>query len=177
MDKSLAGLDWFRRKHEERQGRTLVVGSKIYDEKYDRRKLYAQAFGVDMLPGDGVDLVHDLESPLPAVCGQFDHVDCVSVLEHVRRPWKMAESLEQCLKDGGTILVCVPFVWRLHSYPSDYWRMTAEALSVLFPKIEWQSRKYLVDGRCRNRVPGQAWKGGPWLARAELVAFGVKASH
>lgn len=168
------GLEKFRRKFPEKEGRTLVVGSKRYDDKPDRRQLYPEAIGVDLLPGDGVDLVHDLEKPLPAAFGLFDHIDCVSVLEHVRRPWKMAESLERCLTDGGTILVCVPFAWRVHAYPSDYWRMTAEALPVLFPSVLWLERKYLVDGRRRKVVPGMTNGSGAWLARAELVAFGVK---
>lgn len=168
------GFEKFRRKYPEREGRTLVVGSKRYDDKPDRRQLYAEAFGVDLLPGEGVDLVHDLEDPLPDKCGLFDHIDCVSVLEHVRRPWKMAETLEQCLVDFGTIVICVPFVWRVHAYPSDYWRMTTEALPVLFPSVQWLERKYLVDGRCRKIVPGRLSINGAWIARAELVAFGVK---
>lgn len=173
MDRSLSALEQFSHKHPPKPGRTLVVGSKRYDDKPDRRALYDNAYGVDLLGGDGVDLVHDLENPLPASVGTFDHVDCVSVLEHVRRPWKMAESLEQCLNDGGTLLVCVPFVWRVHAYPSDYWRMTTEALPVLFPSVRWLDRRYLVDGRRRKLVPGREGMGGPWLARAEVVAAGV----
>lgn len=174
MDSSLSVLDKFLRKNRPNEGRTLVVGSKQYDDKPDRRQLYADALGVDLESGPGVDVVHDLEYPLSAAYGQFDHIDCVSVLEHVQRPWKMAENLERCLKDEGTILVCVPFVWRVHAYPSDYWRMTAEALTVLFPSVQWQQRKYLTDGRLRKLTPTREGAGGPWLARSELLAFGVR---
>lgn len=52
-----------------REGRTLVVGSKCYGEKQDRRKLYADAIGIDLFDGDGVDQVHDLEQPLPKSLG------------------------------------------------------------------------------------------------------------
>lgn len=171
-----AGLAKFMAKWAPRDGRALVVGSKVYGNKLDRRTLYPGAVGVDMIEGDGVDVVHDLEEPLPAALGQFDHIDCVSVLEHVRRPWRMAENLEAALVDGGTLLVCVPFCWRLHAYPSDYWRMTAEALEVLFPSIEWQARKYLVNGKARKMVPGKLDVNGQWMARAELVGMGVKCS-
>lgn len=174
MDHSLSPLEKFLRRQPVKEGRTLVVGSKQYDEKPDRRKLYPDAFGVDLQAGEGVDLVHDLEKPLPAEVGEFDHIDCVSVLEHVKRPWKMAGSLEQCLKTDGTILVCVPFVWRVHAYPSDYWRMTAEALPILFPRVDWLKRKYLANGRFRKLVPALSGSDGPFLARAELVGFGVK---
>lgn len=174
MDPQVTLLEKFTRRMPIGLGRTLVVGSKLYDEKEDRRNLYENAFGVDLLAGDGVDLVHDLEHPLPESVGQFDHIDCVSVLEHVQRPWKMAESLEQCLKENGSILVCVPFVWRVHAYPSDYWRMTPEALSILFPNIEWLRRKYIADGKFRKLVPRVEHNGTPYLARAEVVGFGVK---
>lgn len=174
MDHSIDLLEKFLWKQRIDPERTLVVGSKRYDDKPDRRAIYRNSLGVDMLPGDGVDVVHDLEQPLPSAYGTFDHIDCVSVLEHVRRPWKMAESLEQCLTEGGTLLVCVPFVWRVHAYPSDYWRMTAEALPVLFPNVEWRQRKYLTEARLRKLTPTREGGNGPWLARSELIAFGVK---
>jgi hypothetical protein len=170
------GLRRFVEKNPPVEGRTLVVGSKIYGNKLDRRDLYADAIGLDLFEGDGVDVVHDLEQPLPAALGQFEHVDCVSVLEHVRRPWLLAQNIEGALVEGGSLLVCVPFCWRIHAYPSDYWRMTAEALEVLFPSIRWQSRKYLVKGRQRKLVPGKLDSGGQWMARAELAAMGVKCS-
>jgi SAM-dependent methyltransferase len=163
-------------KHPPRDGRTLVVGSKVYGNKLDRRRLYADAIGLDLFEGEGVDVVHDLEQPLPAALGHFDHVDCVSVLEHVRRPWLLAQNIEAALVEGGTLLVCVPFCWRVHAYPSDYWRMTAEALEVLFPNVEWISRKYLVNGRQRKVVPGKLDTGGQWMARAEMVGAGMKCS-
>jgi len=173
MDGSAKSLARFQAKWRPVPGRALVVGSKQYDDKPDRRALYEDGFGVDIEDGPGVDWVHDMEQPLPAELGKFAHVDCVSVLEHVQRPWKMAESIEACLMEGGSILISVPFVWRLHAYPSDYWRMTAEALPILFPSVEWRTRKYLVNGRFRKLVPGMQ-NHGAWLARAELIAYGVK---
>jgi SAM-dependent methyltransferase len=175
-DVALNTLRRFMRKHPSRNGRTLVVGSKCYGDKPDRRAHYKKAFGVDLFEGEGVDLVHDMEKPLPDSLGQFDHVDCVSVLEHVRRPWKMAENIERALVHNGTILVSVPFSWRLHGYPSDLWRMSAEALTVLFPSIQWRERKYLVGDRLRNLVPGKTDTQGKWIARSELVAAGVKCA-
>lgn len=170
------GLRHMMRKWPIRSGRTLVVGAKVYGKKPDRRKIYGDAVGLDLFDGKGVDMVHDLEHPLPAEMGNFDHIDCVSVLEHVQRPWLMAQNIERALVEGGTLLVCVPFVWRVHAYPSDYWRMTAEALPVLFPSIEWHARGYLVEGKFRKLVPGKTDRNGKWMARAELAAMGVKCS-
>lgn len=172
----LTGFEQFTARHEPKPGRTLVVGSKVYDDKPDRRALYDSGFGIDLFEGAGVDLVHDLEAPLPASLRKFDHVDCCSVLEHVQRPWKMAENIEAALVDGGTILISVPFVWREHGYPNDYWRMTQSALDILFPTVRWIERRYIVGDEIKKRVPGQNDGHLRWMARAEVAAFGVKCA-
>lgn len=158
-----------------RPGRTLVVGSKTYGDKLDRRSLYEKAYGVDLLDGDGVDLVHDLELPLPVPVGKFDHVDCCSVLEHVRRPWLMSANIEAVMAPDATILVAVPFVWRIHNYPGDFWRMSHEGLQVLFPSITWLDQHYLVDKGLVSKAPAiNDPDGRVWHQRCETVAFGVK---
>lgn len=151
----------------------LVVGSKCYDEKVDRRMLYDSALGVDMSPGPGVDLVHDLEQPLPPEAGMFRHLDCVSVLEHVRNPFKFCESVVDSLLPGATVLVIVPWHWRIHGYPLDYWRFTPEAIKVLFPDVTWHFQKYLIEGKLRKLVPKITVDGVRYLARSELVMVGV----
>lgn len=167
----------FLQAHRPKEGRALVVGSKIYGQCIDRRTLYREALGLDMLDGEGVDLVHDLEHPLAGDIGQFAHVDCCSVLEHVRRPWLMGANIEAALEAGGTLLVVVPFIWRRHAYPSDYWRFTPEALDVLFPSIQWQSKQLYANGepvKISPRFNDDA--GQRWLARTEVAAFGTKCA-
>jgi len=158
-----------------RPGRTLIVGSAVYREKEDRRKRYPGAVGVDMLEGQGVDLVVDLEEPLPDDLGTFAHVECMSVLEHSRRPWLLAANLERMMDPGATIFVSVPFIWRFHGYPSDFWRLTPEALPVIFPNVEWIERRLasdaLLDGYRVNALKRDAH---PFLARTETCGFGVR---
>lgn len=160
------------------QGRTLVVGSRIYGAKADRRRLYADAIGVDMLAGPGVDVVQDLEDTAAAVTalGRFNHIECLSVLEHSRRPWLLAKTLEKLLVRGGTLHLQVPFVWRLHDYPGDFWRFTAEALPVLFPSTEWRAIRYASDRlRPDAYLPAQDGDGGqPYFPRCEVCGFGVR---
>ncbi len=173
-DATAVGLQKFLNKWIRTPNHALVVGSKCYKDKIDRRTLYPRAFGVDLFEGDGVDLVHDLETPLPETVGPFDHVDCCSVLEHVRRPWLLAANVEAVLDEGGTILVSVPFVWRVHSYPSDIWRMTPEALTVLFPSIQWVRCRFFSNGKFVDKAPTRFENGERWLARTEIVAAGKK---
>lgn len=158
-------------------GRTLIVGSRVYGDKPDRRKLYANAVGVDMQEGEGVDDVVDMEEcrATSTRIGMFDHVECMSVLEHSKRPWLLAETIDQCMWLDSTIYVTVPFCWRHHSYPGDYWRVSVEALEVLFPSIEWIERRYvsetIVDG---TKLPAVKVGRHPYIARTETCGFGVK---
>jgi hypothetical protein len=127
-------------------GPTLIVGSKINKTREDRRLLYpdGSAIGVDMQAGPGVDVVLDLEEPLHAF-GPFAHVECISVLEHSRRPWILAENLQHLMRPGSTIHVGVPFIWREHAYPSDYFRFTTHGVRLLFPRIRWAALTYGND--------------------------------
>lgn len=159
-----------------REGLTLIVGSRVYNDKPDRRNRYAEAIGVDMLDGDGVDRVIDMEQStahlqLPLV----EHVECCSVLEHSRAPWAIARNIEAVLKPGGTLFVTVPWVFRTHGYPSDYWRISAEAIPLLFSGVEWQTIRYvsqsIIDG---SKLPVVKHGGYPYIARTETCAFGVR---
>jgi hypothetical protein len=159
------------------QGRTLVVGSRVYGECPDRRLLYPDAVGLDMLAGDGVDIVHDLEQPLPAHFGMFDHIDCCSVLEHVAHPWLLAKNIEDAMVEGGTLLVIAPFIWRQHGYPNDFWRYTPESLYVLFPHIRWLENRLYCNGEFVKKAPAfNDDDGTRWMARTEVAAMGVKCS-
>jgi len=150
-------------------GTALVVGSKQYKGKSDRRALYKRAVGLDLEAGEGVDIVHDLETPHE---GSFGHIDCCSVLEHVKRPWLLCANIEALMAPRATILVCVPFVWRVHAYPSDYWRMTPEALPILFPNIEWL-RLGFTDGKEWIKKPLALREDGVYLQKTEVIGFGT----
>lgn len=157
-----------------KEGRTLIVGSQVYGDKEDRRRRYADAVGVDMQDGPGVDLVLDLEH-LHDI-GTFDHVECMSVMEHTKRPWRMAHTLERLMNPGATIFCTVPFVHRVHGYPSDYWRFTPESLKLLFPSISWDV--LLIGGERmygeQEKVSAVKKDNHPYLARCETMGFGRK---
>lgn len=160
------------------RGKTLVCGSKIHEgtDKPDRRNLYpGDVLGIDMQFGDGVDIIHDLETPLEFKV-KFNHVDCVSTLEHVRRPWLFAQNVEDAMVEGGTILVMTPWVWREHAYPNDYFRYTSQGIRSLFTSIEWLREAFIVEEKLVKRVPRLITRGKRWLARSELAMFGRKCS-
>jgi hypothetical protein len=173
VPRSTQHLD-FLRAHEQGGDPALVVGSRIIDDKIDRRALYPTAVGVDMIAGDGVDIVHDMEQPLQ-ISDSVCHVDCVSVLEHVSRPWLLAANVERVMRESATIFVSVPWVWRIHGHPDDYWRYTPSALRTIFPNINWIDFAYTTDTGTVKKVPTiRDSDGAVYFARSELMAWGEK---
>ena len=158
-------------------GRTLIAGSNLYDTgKEDRRKKFKHAVGVDQIMGPGVDVVADLESNEYKRLGMFNHVECLSVLEHSKKPWVLAKNLESMLPIGGTLYLSVPFVWRVHNYPGDYWRFTLEGVRELFTRIQWRKISYahtsLDEKGILPKFTDDA--GHPYLGRTEVIGFGAK---
>ncbi len=156
-------------------GRALVCGSRIYLSNADRRTLYADCVGMDMIEGPGVDRVGDLADPKLIRAGEFSHIDCVSVLEHCSNPWAVAQNLLRGLQEGGTLLVSAPWMWRYHGYPHDYYRYTPDGIRALFPGITWSFMKLLSngewhEGRRAPRIKAEI----PLFHRCEVVGWGIK---
>jgi SAM-dependent methyltransferase len=152
----------------------LVVGSKVYKGTTDRRGFYKNAIGLDMIEGEGVDVVSTVEDFNPGEL--FSHIDCHSVLEHTPRPWETAKKLEEILQPGGSIYISVPFVWRVHGFPSDYWRFTTEAVKTIFPRICWHDLSLMSYGKTvtdRHPVQKNEGRNHRYLRQAEVIGFGV----
>ena len=125
-------------------GPFLEVGSRDYGETQDLRPLFPGEtyIGIDLSEGKGVDTTLDLTQSFDAIDEQlgqqrFGTIFSFSVMEHCDNPFLMAENMERLLKPGGRIVLSVPFAWKFHGYPSDYWRFTREGVKKLFPRIDW----------------------------------------
>ena len=170
-EKDLIALKTFFDSHDV-NGRALIIGSKQYPNSTSRRSWYEDAVGLDMMEGDEVDIIHDMENRLSKKHGLFDHIDCCSVLEHVARPWKFGSQVKKIMTRKATILISVPFVWRVHGYPSDYWRMTPAALPIIFPFITWDAISYAAHGKLYKKAPSANIEKRRHLERCEVYAFG-----
>ena len=122
------------------RGRILEVGSKNYGNTEPFRGLFpGQTYvGVDLAPGDGVDVVADLASGTGGLPhASFDLIIMCSVLEHCPKPWKLAENIQTLLAPGGALYSCHPWVWRYHKYPDDYFRFSPPAIKSLFDSLQY----------------------------------------
>ena len=151
-------LDFILKHKAEFAGPFLEIGSKDYGSTEDLRSLFPEDeyVGVDLSSGKGVDVVLDFTRPFEeidaALKGQrFGTIFCLSVLEHCEQPFIMADNLSRLLKEGGMIYVSVPFVFRFHGYPSDYWRFTHEGVKKLFPKLRFDQH----EGTVSTCLPGE----------------------
>jgi len=80
--------------------------------------------------GSRADVVYD-GSEIPFGDGAFDTVLSNQVLEHVPDPRALWAEMVRVLRPGGRLIVTVPFSFRLHAEPDDYWRFTPHALRQL----------------------------------------------
>jgi hypothetical protein len=91
--------------------------------------------GTDIEQGSDVDIVADVHR-LSAIVGieRFDVILSFSTFEHLKYPQLAAHEVMQALRVGGLLLVVTHQTFPLHSYPSDYFRFSTDALETLFPR-------------------------------------------
>lgn len=118
-------------------GPVLEVGSLQVggSEPIDLRRLLAGKpyAGVDIRPGPGVDCVADAEA-LPQATASIGTVLALSTFEHVRRFWVAFDEVYRVLRPDGVFVCAVPFYFRVHAHPSDYWRFTPDAVDFLLER-------------------------------------------
>lgn len=87
-----------------------------------------QTKGADLSKREGVDFIFDFSIPCEEfrkkwAHGKFGSVAIFNTLEHTFDPVTVLSNALYCVRPGGTLLVLVPSVWPIHSYPQDYQRL------------------------------------------------------
>ena len=120
-------------------GPVLDIGA-YYTPEYaalcDRRTIiHARPYvGCDIRPGPGVDRIEDAEH-LSFPDRSFGSLLLLETLEHLPYPHRAVSEAKRVLADDGVMLVSVPFNYRLHGFPTDYWRFTASGLYTLLEEF------------------------------------------
>lgn len=147
-------FEWLKTHQKLIRAPILELGSKNYGNVYfDYRALLKDSgdyLGTDLSAGTNVDVVADLtvkfsELPRELKEKKFSTMICLSVMEHVKDIYAFARNVAKLTAPGGLLFVSVPWVWRFHGYPLDYWRFSPEALKFLFKKFELQQDKSCVS--------------------------------
>jgi len=135
------------------KGPILEVGSKDYGNTQPLRPLFPnfEYLGIDQDKGEGVDLIIDLTKKFPVVNKKlkrkrFKTIICLSVLEHCKNPFALANNCTKLLAPKGRLFINVPFSWRIHAYPDDYWRFTPSGIKTLFPKLNFSGYATINNG-------------------------------
>jgi SAM-dependent methyltransferase len=97
---------------------------------------------------------------LPFRAGAFDAVICSELLEHVRDPEVVLRECFRVLRAAGRLLVCAPFLYRMHGDPHDfgrytehYWRTVLDEVGFAMVSIERQGLFFAVlADLCRQYV-------------------------
>jgi len=71
-----------------------------------------------------LDIQCDLNKPLDFPDGLFDTIIISEVLEHISEPEIIWSEMARIIKPGGKILLSVPFFYKIHEAPFDFYRYT-----------------------------------------------------
>lgn len=126
-------MEWCRAKVKEHglsELDTLEIGSRHINGSV--RELFRGPYvGMDMLPGDGVDVVARADR-IPFDRARFDLVITTEMLEHDPFPWKTLPEIARVLRPGGhLVLTCRGVGFHDDPNPKDYWRFTTDAIAHL----------------------------------------------
>jgi len=96
--------------------------------------------------------------PLPFAQDHFDTVICLNTLEHIYDATAVLSELFRVVKPQGTVHVMVPFMFRIHGHPDDFFRATPSWWRESFARAGFASMQFfpLVWGRrsTGSVVPG-----------------------
>jgi hypothetical protein len=124
---------------------------------------------VDLLPGDGVDLVLDLDQPKPFDLADADSVDEFMVshlIEHLHHPLSLAEAMWRAAKPGATAIFRTPHgasddadedpthTRRMFQHSWDYFGQPAYHQADYGYRGDWRVEEVLL--RCRPERMGDS---------------------
>ncbi len=83
-----------------------------------------------------LDVVADAHF-LPFKSGSFDIVYGIAVLEHVKKPWIVADEITRVIRPGGYVVLELPFLSTIHD-EHDYFRFTDKGIRSLFDEEKFE---------------------------------------
>jgi len=120
-----------------------------------------QYYSLDIVPYPEVDLVTDLGEINPFKDGAFDVVVLMNVLEHVYESRSLLKSIARIVSSGGSVVITVPFLLKVHQAPFDFSRYTPYFIEKLAADAGLQVESlqgYYDTQYLLNESLGNAWQ-------------------
>lgn len=167
-----------------------------------RGRFDVTGFGLDVCAVNISRIKHiDLQADglfLPIRNNSYDWVLCSELLEHVENPRGIIREAYRVLKAGGTLVITIPFLFRLHADPVDVGRYTPWFLkqhlentgfadihiekqglfwSVAADMLRGWMRFLVLSGRIRTRLGINVLSRLMGYFRRKALAFDEKPEH
>lgn len=129
----------------------LSVQAKVFDHRgiivldiapqiHEGAKKYfklAKVKTLDIDPSSDCDYIADITKKNGNTIAPetFDVIVCTEVLEHTYNPFAASSEMWRILKHDGSILLSVPFNFRIHGPLPDCWRITEYGLRSVFSQF------------------------------------------
>ncbi|MCD6406075.1 MAG: methyltransferase type 11 [Planctomycetes bacterium] len=117
-------------------GSYRVEGQEEYG---DLRTLFpgVEYVGCDIRQGPLVDRIEDITA-LSGGDASVGTLISLNTLEHVFGIWKGFAEIARVVSDDGMAILNVPFYFKVHDYPGDYWRITPEGMAEATEAFPWR---------------------------------------
>ncbi|WP_164488911.1 class I SAM-dependent methyltransferase [Sphingobium sp. LF-16] len=126
-----------------------------------RHTYYHNVINAEIWPSLSTDVMCVGEQ-LPFADASFDHIFCLAVLEHTKRPWVAVQEILRVLKPGGLVRIDWPFLQPFHGYPYHFFNATSKGTISLF---EDQCEIISADVRpWQHPIFALAWMMQEWSA-------------
>lgn len=117
------------------------------------------------------DIFYDGQS-IPVEDCSYDGILSTQTLEHVPNPNIIVAEWARILKEGGMLLITMPFMWPEHEIPFDFQRYSSAGLRLLLEKSGFE----IIEQRrllCDCRAPAQLFLA--WIFDSIIVKCRPKA--
>jgi len=166
MHRKYPGCSTLRSLEYERLQATNIFGQVldvVGGEQSNTNMLLSKADRVDSInisPEMKPTYLVTMDAPFPVENNIYDVVVCLNTLEHVFDTTSMLLEIHRVLKTGSTLYITVPFIFRIHASPDDYFRATPS----------WWKETLNSVGFSRTELSPLVW--GRYTTAAEICNYG-----
>lgn len=119
------------------------------------------AVGIDILPGPGVDVVHDLnEVPWPLEADRFERIVCSHVIEHLTNLVEVMNEIHRVGRNGARVTILTPHFSSLNSWEDP--THTRHFARRSFDFFDSENRHHYTDRRLKTVSVEVTFGGGLW---------------